>query len=83
MCTHGPAQHDLRVADGVRGGDVRADHRAVCDARTGLWHLVRLGGDAVRTLAVHVYGCHAKLIGGTCKRETMIEALSQCRGAEA
>lgn len=64
VCTHRPAQHDLRVADGVRGGDVRSDHGAVCDPRAGLWHLVQLGGDAVRTLAVHVHGHDAELVGG-------------------
>lgn len=63
-CTHSPAQHDLRVTDGVRGRDVRSDHRTVCDAWAGLWHLVQLRGNAVRTLAVHVHGYDTKLAGG-------------------
>lgn len=69
--THSPAQHDLCVADGVRGRDVRSDHRAVRDARAGLRHLVQLGGNAVRTLAVHVHRHHAKLVGGAWGRNTM------------
>lgn len=66
MClrTHFPAQHDLRVADGVRGRDVRSDYGPLGQAGTGVRHLVRLGEDAVGTLAIRVDGHHPKLVDG-------------------
>lgn len=42
---------------------MRSDHGAVCNARAGLRDLVEFGGNAVRTLAVHVDGHDAKLVG--------------------
>lgn len=66
--THGPAQHDLRVADGVRGGDVRSDHGAVGGA-ADLWDLVRLGGGAGGAVAVRVLGYDPKPVHGPCGRK--------------
>lgn len=68
-CTHSPAQHDLCVTDGVRGWNVRSDHRTVCHARAGLWHLIRLRGDAVGTLSIHVYGYDPEPVDGAWQTE--------------
>lgn len=51
---------------------MRSDHGPVGDGRTGLRHLVQLGQRAVRTLAVHVHGHDAELVGGAWRRERKV-----------
>lgn len=75
--THSPAQHDLGVADSIRGWNMRPNHWTVCLRRACLRHLVRLRGNAVGALTVHVHGYHPKLIGGSWVRNTTGAAVLQ------